>query len=186
MLNDRDSVATIRDQEAAGVPGSAPEQVAGPSDDAASIDQRSDEERALAEALAAILERKPRRAAQLPSESDPDTSGRNIDDDRAEVPSTGPQAFASALRHRPSSSFEIEVDTDDGPGDPGPGLRPVQQAATWMAAARRRKRRAMAHGLGAWAVTAVIGAALVAVAALLLLGSGRAIEAWLGLASRVL
>lgn len=148
-------------------------------------DSRSDEERALADALAAVLARKPRRGPAVPP-TPPGSDGDTPVEDDIVLATAGRRTFASALRHRASSTADLVDDAEPSSEAPGGGTLRLSSAAAWLADARRRRLLAVGRRAGAWTVTFAIGAAIVAAAAILLLDGRRSIEAWLGLATLTL
>lgn len=133
-----------------------------------------DGERALAEALAAVLSRKPVRspASQHPPPIESDNADEIASSDLA--PAT-PRHFVSALG---CTSSEPEPEADD--------VATLPETAGWLAAARRRHWREAMSQAGAWVATIAIGTVIVTVAAVLLWGNPRDVGAWLDLTSRML
>lgn len=128
----------------------------------------SDEEQALVAALASVLDRKPKRAAERSSPRDHDF------DDWSHVPGlpAAPRRFVSVLGQA-TPEFDAGLEEDDEP--------PTTRAgdARWLAAARRNRWRHRLRDTAAWTATVLIGVTIVGVAAALLFNDASEFGVWL-------
>ncbi len=149
----------------------------------------SDEER-LADELAALLARTPRRQASTTlrasaatmSETD-DTIGswRDLTDPADRTMSAPARPFVSALHRGPAGTAEDDIPATDArdpwPADTGlaDGAELSHRTAEWIAAARRRRWSAGLRQAGSWVAAAVIGTLVVVAAALMLMGHAEGV-----------